>query len=155
MMNEDFYAIMPEHLVAAMDARGARKAVIVRDLARYYGLLKQGMRSIDGLFTSNELHFLAEISTSSVFDADYTETLVYSIEDSLMDIGVKWEVDGPSLLDKVRSLDQIALYALMDSTEQFWTRNFRREETTPLAIGQLPEGTGNFAPLTRYNDYLQ
>ena len=86
MPNADFYANMPEELVAAMDARGARKAVIVRDLARYYGLLKQGIRSIDGLFTSKELHFLANISCGSVSDASYIDLLWFSVNDALVDI---------------------------------------------------------------------
>ncbi len=153
MNDDDYYAIMPDELVAAMDARGERKAVIVRDLARYYGLLKQGMRSIDGLFTPNEYLFLADISTGSVLDANYTETLPYSVEDALVDIRVKWELDGSSLLDKVRSLDQIARYALMDSIEQFGTRTGRGELTPLNELGQLPAGTGNFAPFTRYDDY--
>ena len=154
MNDNDYYTIMPDELVAALNARGQRKAVIVRDLARYYGLLKQGMKSIDGLFTSNEYLFLADISTSSVMDANYTETLPYNIEDALEDCGVKWEIDGSSLLEKVRSLDQIALYALMDSIEQFGTRTERGELTPLNELGQLPAGTGNFARFTRYDDYF-
>ena len=152
MPNADFYANMPEELVAAMDARGARKAVIVRDLARYYGLLKQGIRSIDGLFTSKELHFLANISCGSVSDASYIDLLWFSVNDALVDIGRRGEADGQSLIDKVESLDEIARYALVDSIDQFWTKGMRNEYTTPVDIGQLPEGTGTFAPFTCYND---
>ena len=115
MNDNDYYTIMPNELVAALDARGQRKAVIVRDLARYYGLLKQGMKSIDGLFTSNEYLFLADISTSSVMDANYTETLPYNIEDALEDYGVKWESNHRLRLafSTVRRRTRSTFYALM------------------------------------------
>ncbi len=154
MTKQDRFAFLPEELVAAMEARGEQPSVIVRDLARYYDMVERGRKSLVGLFSDSELRLLADMTASTVLDANFIDSLPSAIEDAIADNKRNQGEDLSSITGKVRSLDHAALYALLDGIERFWMKSARQEETTPQAIANGLGDDGTFIPFTRYDSYF-
>ena len=140
MTMDKFYDQLPTELMAELDARTVPDAgyerldVLACISARYFDLLNRGRRNLASLFVENELGFMADICNASVIDDTFIELFAFRVEDAAQDYGLKWEVDSAVLLQKIRSLDRAAMYALVDGIERFWSKRSRGEDTTPADI---------------------
>ena len=96
-----------------------RSSVLSRDLNRYYaGLLKQGLKTLRNAHLSpDERACIAVLLGSTVFEPDYIPLLAASLEDAAYEMR-SFGVDPDALIAKVRQLDVVALYALVDLIER-------------------------------------
>lgn len=96
-------------------------SVIARDLARYYeGLLKPGIETLRnaGLSADERRCVGSLLMSTSFMDPSDIPHLMWSLEESQEEMQHHFGVDPAELLTKMRSLDVLALYALMDLIER-------------------------------------
>jgi len=97
-----------------------RSAVIARDLKRLYdGLLKQGLKTLrNAHLTAEERACLGTLFMSTAFvEPRHIPMLLFSLEDAQDEIR-GFGIDPTTLIEKVRTLDLVALYALVDLIER-------------------------------------
>ncbi len=102
-----------------------------RALERYFYLLGERRRRLKDNFTQGEMSLLVDACNGIVWwDAHCIKLLPREIEDAIMlnKLDEKWEVDGPALVARLKELDLVALCALMDSVERFWSGPYLKEQ---------------------------
>lgn len=102
-------------------ARGeSRSGTIRRDLERLYALYKYALREVE--LSASEAALICDALNGALVDASSASMLWAEVEDAIRasDLAEKWNVDGPALVEKLRSLDRTACLALADSAERFW-----------------------------------
>lgn len=112
---------IPERISAEIDARGDnRSEVIRRDLERLYTLYKHALREVE--LTAGEACLICDVLNGVLMDATSASMLWAEVEDGIRmdDLDQKWGVDGPALVEKLRSLDRLTCLALVDAAERFW-----------------------------------
>lgn len=117
----------------------SRAQVAQRDLGRYYALLDAGLREIRRLRLSEaQCSALCDVLTGTLMlsglahGQDAAEPAVapesiydhlaqeLSDADQLNGLGEKWNVSIPALLDRLRELSPLGLWALVDAVERWW-----------------------------------
>lgn len=102
-------------------ARGDEvSALIDRDLNRLYYLYSRSLQEIN--LENNELCLILDVQKGSLMDAQSAIHLWAKIEDGIQfsGMGTKWEIDGPSLIAKIKGMSSIQCLAIVDSAERFW-----------------------------------
>lgn len=117
---------MAPDVLGEIDRRGYmggrnRSAVIGRDLARLYELYRLALKTEINL-TPSEGALILDSLNGTILDARMSAMLWAQIEDNVFLDGLagKWEVDGPALIEKLRSLTRLQALALVDMAERFW-----------------------------------
>lgn len=97
-----------------------RSAVINRDIERLYTLYKKALKEVP--LSDNEACLIVDALNGSLMDAYSARMLWASIEDAinLDGLATKWEVDGSTLVEKLKKLTDIQALALVDAVERFW-----------------------------------
>lgn len=99
---------------------GNRSNIINRDLERLYTLYRRALREV--CLSLNEACLIADALNGTIMDAATAPMLWGSIEDAIKLDGLakKWDVDGPALVEKLRSLSAFHCMALVDAAERCW-----------------------------------
>lgn len=114
-----FYIRSP--LREELDLRGSnRSSVINRDLERLYALYHRAIREVP--IVEAEAYLICDSLNGSLLDANTAQALWAGIADSIRldGLDVKWQVDGPALVEKLRGLNALQAMALVDAAERFW-----------------------------------
>ncbi len=120
------------HLRSGLDeqirSRGNRSTVISRDLERLYILYRRALTSVK--LTTEEACLIVDVLNGSMMDANTARMLWANIADavSMNGLGKKWSVDGPALVEKLRSLSDIQAMAVIDAAERFWQGPYREAD---------------------------
>lgn len=111
-------------------------------LQRFYSLLAWGNKTLKGVFSEQELVFMADALQGFGDCSDpLAQGVVFTLSDKVKLYPAQYEklaVDGYALLAKVEALDTLALYALVDVIERWWAEG--SEEHSP-SITSFIEGT--------------
>lgn len=100
--------------------------VAQRDLERYYQLLGFARPT----FSQGEAMLLVDAMNGCMLDMHTVHLLWANIADAIDSDGLdtKWEVDGTSLVQRLRSLSRIECLAVYDAIERAWnTETYRIE----------------------------
>lgn len=106
---------------AELAQRGENRShAINRDLERLYALYRRAIREVP--LTLAEACLIVDALNGSILDANTAQLLWANIEDAIKldGLAAKWEVDGPVLVEKLRSLNTFHCMALADAVERFW-----------------------------------
>ncbi len=112
-----------------IDSRGERGAanrsgVIDRDLTRYYEILKYGRQSLRDALSVAEISAILDNLNGVWLSEPVSIRLIYAnFADGLEEgLAEKWKIDGPALVEKLKSLPFDELCALADAAERWWNR---------------------------------
>ncbi len=111
--------------VAEIEKReGDRSSIVNTSLERYFAILSRARRRLADLLSDQEMGLILDVLNGTLFSDTISLQLVYGeIEDSLPDgYAEKWEVDGPALVEKLRTLTYPENVALVDAVERWWSR---------------------------------
>lgn len=114
-----------EQVERRVDAvRGGFSGTLSECLARYFEALRRARTELQAVFSGKELALLCDVLNGSLMQS-YSVPLLYAeVEDSLPDgYAEKWEVDGPTLVERLRNLSYIQNAALVDAVERWWGLN--------------------------------
>jgi hypothetical protein len=116
---------LDERLLPELDARGEeRSAVLSRDLARYYALLREARAQLRERLTPGELSAVIDVLNGHLFSPDILRGIEIwaNVEDGCRLDGLdrKWEIDGAALVEKLKGLSLPEVHTLADATERFW-----------------------------------
>lgn len=112
---------------------GCRLGELVNEqLGLYYSLLKHGDASLAGVFSDIELALMSHVFDGiSINPPDLlSQYMVDNLSDFLSSysgVVTQLGVDGSSLLAKVKALDVLARYALVDMLDQRMTHTFNQQ----------------------------
>lgn len=97
-----------------------RSHIINRDLERLYAMYRRSIREVQ--LTEKETCLIVDALNDRLFNGDSAVMLHANIENAcrLDGLGEKWEVDGPALVEKLRSLSTFHCLALIDAAECWW-----------------------------------
>jgi hypothetical protein len=121
-------ALLPE-----LAARGEeRSAVLSRDLARYYALLREARVALRERLTPAELSAILDVQNGHWYRPGLLDAgeIWANVEDGcrLDGLDKKWGIDGAVLVEKLKVLSPIEVHALADATERFWESVSRDEK---------------------------
>jgi hypothetical protein len=128
----------PEELFPQLQQRNDNLSEAIREsLMRYFALMTSGRRQLQGVFTGNEIALIVDVTNGTLFDAVWMESggelMSFEVLDSKPDgTWEKWEVDGNTLAEKLKSLNNLQAAALIDAIQRFWNR---RDEQMEIAGG--------------------
>lgn len=116
--------------LTAIDSRGERGAanrsgVINRDLDRYYEILRYGRQSLRDKLSEAEVSAILDNLNGVWLAEPVSIRLIYAnVADGIELEGLdqKWKIDGPALIEKLRSLSFAESCALADAAERWWNR---------------------------------
>lgn len=125
-----------DSVLESVDARGERGAanrsgVISRDLERYYESLKRARAELREKLSEAELAavldnlngvWMAEPVSVSIMWANVADGI------ALEKLDQKWNIDGPVLVAKLRTMPFIEVCALADAAERHWNRAGNQED---------------------------
>lgn len=98
------------------------------ELSCYYSLLEEATAQLRTQFTDAERGYIVEVGNGCLFlrpeDRIY---FPFTLEDALPGYAAKWEIDGQALMDKVKGLDRLSLFALADAILRWWVRQERED----------------------------
>ena len=106
---------------------------ISRDLDRYYAALERARRSLREKLSQSEISAVIDNLNDCWMAEPYSIQLVYAnIADGIQEEGLAqaWGIDGPALVEKLRTMSFIELCALVDASERWWNR---------IANGEKPD----------------
>lgn len=112
-----------QRVAEAADARsrpGKRNLTAARDLERYYSLLAAELAGIE--LSEAEASLVCDALNGTLFEPHTIRLLWAEVDDAIRHDGLaeKWGVDGPALVERLRSLTPGQAYALVDAVERFW-----------------------------------
>lgn len=114
---------LASEVLAAMQARseGNLSGTISKHIARYLEALRRERAALRSQFDAAEIGLLCDVCNGSLFEA-YSIPLLYAeVADALADgCAVKWQVDGPALIAKLRDLSYIQNATIIDAIERWW-----------------------------------
>lgn len=109
---------------ALLQRGGDVSAIGLRDLKRYYALLKQSLSDLS--FSIDEAGLICDaLKDYNLEDnLERIETVLPQIHDAIQrnHLDRKWRVNSEILANKLKALSPCQTLALMDATEQFWVR---------------------------------
>ena len=109
-------------------------------IERYLDLLKRERHSLVIMFDDKEKGLILDALNGTAF---IDSVSLYHVADDVSDavyldkLDQKWKVDGRGVVEKLRSLSNGQLHALVDEVQSWWNRVGKGEEMTPA---QLLEG---------------
>jgi len=117
-----------ETVKAAIEARQADRSFSEtgrRMLERYLYLLQVSMPD----FSEAEASLIVDALNGTIFHKETVSLLWAEIEDASRSGGLaeKWQIDGASLLARLRDLTPFEALAVVDAVEQFWSGPYRQE----------------------------
>lgn len=115
--------------ISRVELRGKnRSQTIARDLERLYSLYRRCLSQIK--LTANEACLICDVLNGTIMDANSASMLWAEVEDgcNLDGLDEKWEIDGPALVEKLKSYNETQCLALVDAAERFWASDY--ESTT-------------------------
>ena len=103
-------------------------ATAKRDLGRYYAVMASELTL--ATFTEAEWNLIREVCSGTAWDESSYNYLWAEIEDGcrLDNLAEKWEVDGASLVKRVRALGAAGAMAIIDATERWWGEQRKQRE---------------------------
>lgn len=115
-----------------------RSHIINRDLERLYTLYKRTLRETP--LALSEACLIVDALNGSLMDANAAPMLWVSVEDAIKldGLAAKWEVDGPTLVEKLRGLTAFQCMALVDASERFWSISDRELEAGVRKCFNIP-----------------
>ncbi len=97
------------------------------DLALCWGLLDRGLAQARKKLTRAEAKLLLDVQNGTFFDASQLSMwigggLAHQVSDGIDLDGLdkKWELDGPSMLDKISALTDLETVAILDWLRWMW-----------------------------------
>lgn len=98
------------------DARATQ--IAARDLDRYYTLLQRAMPK----FSEPEASLIVDALNGTLSEPHTAHLLWAEIDDAIQldQLDKKWGVDGPALVQRLRSLSPFEAMAVVDAAERFW-----------------------------------
>lgn len=116
-------------VLGEIDARGERGAanrsgVIDRDLTRYYEILRYGRQSLRERLSTAEISAILDNLNGVWLSEPVSIRLIHAnVADGLEEgLAEKWKIDGPALVEKLKSLTFAESCALADAVERWWNR---------------------------------
>jgi hypothetical protein len=130
MSVEKLSITLRESVLKEVDSRGERgeanrSGVISRDLDRYYESLKRVRAELRKKLSDAEMSAILDNLNGVWMAEPVSINLLYAnVEDGIKLEGLdkKWKIDGPALIEKLRSMSFIELCAITDAAEKWWTR---------------------------------
>jgi len=130
MSVEKLSITLRESVLKEVDSRGERgeanrSGVISRDLDRYYESLKRVRAELRKKLSDAEMSAILDNLDGVWMAEPVSINLLYAnVEDGIELEGLdkKWKIDGPALIEKLRSMSFIELCAITDAAEKWWTR---------------------------------
>lgn len=111
-------------IVEQVALRGdVRSEIISQDLGRYYRLLADARMRLREQFTPKELGAIIDTQNGYWYHPRLEASEIWAnVEDGcrLNGLAQKWGIDGAVLVQKLQSLDLLAVHALADATTRFW-----------------------------------
>lgn len=111
-------------LLTQIDLRGENRSEILRtDLSRYYRLLAEARTRLRDLLAPAELSAIIDVQNGHWYgERLHADEIFANVEDGCRLEGLhrKWVIDGPALVEKLKTLDLLAVHALADATQRFW-----------------------------------
>lgn len=101
-----------------------------RDLERYYAMLAATLQTVD--LSEGEALVLCDCLNGILHESFSIGLLWAEVDEGIRfdGLGTKWAVDGPALIEKLRSLTLAQSYALIDAVERWWRGPYRDEDRT-------------------------
>lgn len=99
----------------------SRGDIARRDLARYYHVLASDLRAVN--LTEGEASLICDACNGTAFVDNRSISMLWAeIDDAIRLDGLddKWHVDGPALVEKLRTLTWGQTAAIVDAVERFW-----------------------------------
>jgi hypothetical protein len=120
----------PNTIKRELDSRGLGNGenVVARDLERYYTLLAQAKPAL----TEQEMNLLRDTFNGVLVQAELVPFLPRVLADAVAEaradgLDEKWGVDADALAEKMLNLSTVQALALVDSIEQFWESQRKRD----------------------------
>ena len=121
-----------ETLNSLSDSPGGSARVCLR---RYFYLMSKSVPTLDKLFTLAEISLICEAlphSESSGVNLSLPSimTVWFVVEEAILlrQLDLKWDVDTPSLVEKLKQLTDSQLFSLVFAVEQFWMLRHRNSD---------------------------
>lgn len=123
-MSKRIQVWFPEDVLNQINARGRDFSDPIREsLSRYFALIDDSRKGLQGKFTKEELGLLIDISNGTIFEARSLRGLLCNAQDCAPDgTWEKWGADENVLLDKLEALTLTDHAALVDACERWWHR---------------------------------
>ena len=139
--NRVMTAFRDAEMKAAIEARQGTHTIseaVHAILDRYFFMLTLSMPD----FSEAEASLLVDALNGTIFHKETVSLLWANIEDAIRtdSLDQKWQIDGASLLARLRDLKPFEALAVVDAVEQFWSGFYRQEGTMReklLACGLL------------------
>lgn len=94
---------------------------IRESLTRYYALIDQARKGLEGRFANAELGVIIDISNGTMFEVHSLEGILFNAQDCGPDgTWEKWGADEKTLLAKLGALTLTEHAALVDACERWW-----------------------------------
>lgn len=107
-----------------LDERGDNRSEgVTRDLTRYYRLLAEARTTLRDKISPAELSAIIDVQNGHWYAKKlHADEIWANVEDGcrLDGLAAKWDIDGPALVEKLKTLDLSCVHALSDATERFW-----------------------------------
>jgi hypothetical protein len=140
-----FSITMPPATLAQVAARQAwpedeqstdRSSVIAKSLNRYFYALDSARRALRSRLSEGEQGLILDALNGTLFSEPFSVGIIeHEIADALADgYAVKWSVDGPALVVKLKALSYCEKLAIVDAAERWWNRVARGEHP---AVGEM------------------
>lgn len=113
---------LPQELLDQVELRGGKNEVIELILQRYYEVILATKRAMRGKFTDGELSLIMEVCNGWLAES-HINYLWAEVADGigLNQLDIKWGVsESESLVERLRNLSLIELYAMHDAITLFW-----------------------------------
>lgn len=109
-------------------------------IERYFALLDRERRVLAGMFTVAELSLMIDSCNGTMFEPHTMHGLSLEITDAVEDgAAEKWDIDGDSLVQRVKSLSPGATWALIDGIERWWSKGDSTLDAAGfMSIGLVP-----------------
>jgi hypothetical protein len=134
------FMVVDDHMLRALESRadGARYSVSQvarRDLDRYYTLLERSVQR----FPRAEALLLADAMNGLLLTPESAHLLWAEVADGIQGDGLDrtWDVDGPTLIARLRGLHPFAALATWDALERAWQLVARGEQDMEAALAAV------------------
>lgn len=111
-------------LESAASMYESKQQGVDRCLAGYLSLQIRTIYELKGIFEGSEIKLLADAFNGTLLSPDmmHKSILIAQIEDAEQydNLGAKWEVNIPQLVDKAKTLTNAQAYFLIDEIYRFW-----------------------------------
>jgi hypothetical protein len=112
------------------DSRAALSSTAQRDAERYYHCLRKTLETVE--LTEPEASLLCDAINGILMEPHTMPLLWANVDDAVRFGGLdrKWHVDGPALVERLRSLSYAQALAVVDAVERWWSGPFQQPDRT-------------------------